>query len=348
VTAVASYNRTGVTSVTPYFLSEVYTMKREFSLRVFLNRSERNAAQAKLEQLNDIKTLPALIRFALEKLDTDLADEILKLKSEVSEVCLENANLRMALKIAEAARDMHENNATEFSKLHQQLLSGRDEAENALRLAVVECEKQKTECEVQNKRVDHFEKLMYEQKAKFDECHEDRESLRAEFDKVAEAAGTPCAKRESIAPLVAEHREIRRKYRDAYYFLLHEFDMPDRDEGYDTNHFHNALDSLFGILADDGPYKEHDAHLRFGLRIPNVVARYANTRCTEREYFLLLCHRLKLDPEAPYRLHDFERAFDKYYEEAIEAKAVSIYENMSNLHKKGFWSRLKHFFKSEK
>ena len=133
-----------------------------------------------------------------------------------------------------------------------------------------------------------------------------------------------------------------------------------------NKHFHHTLEALFGVIADYELYKEHDAHLRFGLRISNVVARYKNRIRTERDYFELLCHRLNLDIEKPHSLCDFERAFDAlkvkespYLVRRLE-KIESEYEDIRSIFREVYhqlyyvsvfsimWDRIKRFFSRDR
>ena len=326
-------------------------MKREFSCRVYLNRSEMNAAQSQLKKVG-VKTLPQLFRLSLEKLDTNLADEVLHLKSE-------NSSLREKIKVADAKVELFKGDMQEFQKQ-------RDDAEKALREKIEAYEKEVAVADALEKdfnetqdRADEFEELLYDQKTKYDECHEERVKYREVIRGVAEVIGWDGDAlwivadpikigRQSVAEVIGwngdaldtfalrvqEIKTERDKYRPAYDFLCHELGLRN-NEVYDEKHFTSEFEKLFAILEDD-----QDAHSRLGLRLENIFARYNYARRTQNEYFQLLCKRLALDSGKPYSLNDFEVAFDRLLGFEDEDNSFEMPPETVS-----FWERIKRLFR---
>lgn len=346
-------------------------MSREFSSRVFLNRSERNEAQAKLKQTG-LKSLPDLFRFAVKKLEANLAGELLELKAEYDSLFLELSHARNDNRIENEVFEQHKLDVEKWRvEIFGQLNLSRDEkteAEKALRLAIAECERLKAEVtrlteesERQCKRADTFEQQFVDMEKMYDTSAATVATLHLEIDKISENLGCKGAKLDSLAPRAAELKRLRDKYLPAYQFLTHGLGL-NKTGDYEKTYYDHVVDKLFVPIVEDKMYKEYDAHLRFGLRISNVVSRYANAKRTETEYFNLLCQYAGLDKTEMQSLQTFAQAFDKKNENASVdvASLQNEYEDVRTLFREMYahvyytpvvqlvWDRIKRFFTRER
>jgi len=309
-----------------------------------------NAAQSQLKKIG-VKTLPQLFRFALEKIDVNLADQVLDYETRIANLNVENTSLREEIKTADKTVELHKRDSEKWERLFDEkfeLYSGgmrvfqerAEEAEKLLREKIEAYEKEVAkvsdlENTVADTRLqrDEFEKLLYDQKNKYDECHEERVKYRELLREISVAVGCDGAKFESLAARASELRTARNKFHPGYIFLCHELGL-DSKKSYDMDHFHNEFKVLFAILEDD-----QDAHLRLGLRLKNIFARCKNASRTRNEYFDLLCKRLGLNSDAPYSLHDFHIAFDRLLSFEDEDNSFEFPPETVS-----FWERIKRIF----
>ncbi len=269
-------------------------MKREFSCRVYLNRSEMNAAQYQLGKVG-VKTLPQLFRFALEKIDVNLADQVLDYETRIANLNRVNTSLREKIKTADNTVELHKRDSEKWERLFDEkfeLYSGG--------------------MRVFQERAEEAEKLLREKIEAYEQEVAVVVALRLEFEEI---------------------KTERDKYRPAYDFLCHELGLRN-NEVYDEKHFTSEFEKLFAILED-----EQDAHLRIGLRLENIFARYNYARRTQNEYFQLLCKGLALDSSKLYSLNDFDVAFGRLLCLDEDNSSEMPPETVS------FWERIKRLFR---
>ena len=106
-------------------------MKREYSSRVYFNKSEMNNATEKVKELK-FNNIPELVRFAIQALDADLAAEILELKERVKKLCVSHNDMLTERDAAKTQMQIHEHNAKYWENYGTRALEEKAELEEEL------------------------------------------------------------------------------------------------------------------------------------------------------------------------------------------------------------------------